>query len=78
MLRPGKDYRPFTRRLSIENSASYVAIEAMIQQGWVIMSFPELERYLEMFEKKGLISPSERDALLNLAQSLNHDQERQH
>jgi len=70
---PGKDYRPFTRRLRIGNSTSYVAIEAMIQQGWVIMTFPELEKYLEAFERKGLITPSERYALLNLARKLNNN-----
>ena len=59
------------------NSTSYVAIKAMIQQGWVIMSFSELEKYLKMFVSKGLITPAEYEALLNLAQKLNHDQQRQ-
>ena len=45
----------------------------MIQQGWVIMTFPELEKYLEAFERKGLITPSERYALLNLARKLNNN-----
>jgi hypothetical protein len=59
------------------NSTSYVAIKAMIQQGWVIMSFPELEKYLKTFESKGLITPAEYKDLLNLAQKLNHVQQRQ-
>jgi hypothetical protein len=59
----------------MENSSSYVAIEAMIQQGWVSMSFPELEKYLETFEKKGLLTPSERNALLDLARRLKKEKE---
>jgi len=37
------------------------------------MTFPELEKYLEAFERKGLITPSERYALLNLARKLNNN-----
>jgi len=59
----------------MESSASYVAIEAMIRQGWMIMGFPDLEQYLETFEKKGLLTASEREALLDLARKLNKDKE---
>ena len=51
----------------MENSVSYVAIEAMIQQGWLVMSLTEFEKFLDKFEKKGLITPSEHAALLDLA-----------
>lgn len=51
----------------MENSSSYIAIEAMIKQGWVTMNFTELEEFLEIFEKKRLITPSEHLALLELA-----------
>ena len=51
----------------MKNSASYTAIEAMLQQGWVTMNFAELEKYLDTFEQKRLITPSERLALLELA-----------
>jgi len=51
----------------MEDSASYIAIEAMIQQGWVTTNFTELEEFLDMFEKKRLITSSEHLALLELA-----------
>jgi hypothetical protein len=45
------------------NSASYLAIEAM--------SLDELEKCLDTFEKKRLISPDERETRLDLARKLN-------
>lgn len=57
----------------MENSTSYMAIEAMIQQGWIIMSFAELEKHLDLLESKGLISASEHKALLELARKLGID-----
>lgn len=62
----------------MENSASFIAIEAMIRQGWVSMSFAELEKYLETFEQKGLISSSEHAILLDLARKLKKDKEASH
>lgn len=62
----------------MENSASFIAIEAMIRQGWVSMNFPELEKYLETFEQKGLISPSEHAILLDLARKLKKDKDAPH
>jgi len=58
----------------MEGSASYIAIEAMLQQGWLIMSFTELEKFLDMFEKKQMITPIERMALLELARKQTADQ----
>jgi hypothetical protein len=52
----------------MENSSSYVALEAMLKQGWLFMSAAELERALHLLEQKGLISPAERKALTELAQ----------
>lgn len=57
----------------MENSASYVAIEAMLQTGWIIMSFAELKDHLDLLESKGLISTSEHQALLELARKLGID-----
>jgi hypothetical protein len=51
----------------MEKSASYIAIEAMIQYSQVTMNFAELEEFLEMLEKKRLITASERLTLLELA-----------
>ena len=52
----------------MENSSSYVALEAMLRQGWPFMSADELERVLQLLEQKGLISSAERQALTELAQ----------
>jgi hypothetical protein len=57
----------------MENSASYVALEAMMQKGWIIMSFTELEDHFDLLEQKGLISVSEHQALLELAKKLGVD-----
>jgi hypothetical protein len=57
----------------MENSSSYVALEGMLQQGWIFMSFTELERVLRLLEKKGLITPAEHSALLDLAKKLGLD-----
>jgi len=57
----------------MEGSASYIAIEAMLRQGWFSMSFTELEHFLDLFEKKHIITPSEHSALLDLARKLTTD-----
>ena len=57
----------------MENSSSYLALEGMLQQGWVFMSFTELERVLHLLEKKGLITPVEHKALTELARNLGMD-----
>jgi hypothetical protein len=57
----------------MENSSSYVALEGMLQQGWIFMSFAELERVLRLLEKKGLITPAEHSTLLDLAKKLGLD-----
>jgi hypothetical protein len=36
----------------MESSSSFLALERMLQQGWVFMSFAELERVLHLLEKK--------------------------
>ena len=46
----------------------------MLRQGWVFMSFAELERALDVLEKKALISPAEHDALTEHAKNLGIDQ----
>jgi len=57
----------------MENSSSYLAFEGMLQQGWVFMSFAELERALQLLEKKGLITPAEHKGLTELARNLGMD-----
>lgn len=54
----------------MESSASYIAIEAMIQQGWLTLNCVELDKFLVTFERKHLITPSEHKALLELAKKL--------
>ncbi|HKG54382.1 MAG TPA: hypothetical protein VKB04_08975 [Anaerolineales bacterium] len=56
------------------SSSSYLALEAMLRQGWVFMSFAELERALDVLEKKALISPAEHNALTEHAKNLGLDQ----
>ena len=63
-----------TGKKSLGNSASFIAIESMIQKGWVIVSFTEFEKHLDLLEEKGLISASEHQALLVLARKLGIDQ----
>ena len=58
----------------MENSSSYVALEAMLKQGWLFMSAAELERALTLLEQKGLISPAERQTLTELAKHFGIDQ----
>jgi hypothetical protein len=57
----------------MENSSSYLALEGMLQQGWVFMSFAELERVLYLLEKKGLVTCAEHQALTELARKLGMD-----
>jgi environmental stress-induced protein Ves len=57
----------------MENTSSYLALEGMLQQGWVFMSFAELERTLCLLEKKGLITCVEHQALNELARKLGMD-----
>jgi hypothetical protein len=54
-------------------SATFIAMEAMLRQGWVLMSFAEFEKDLELLEKKGLITPAEHNTLLTLAKELGLD-----
>jgi hypothetical protein len=55
-------------------SATYIAIEAMLQQGWVMMNLFEFEKLLGLLVEKGMISGSEQNALLELAGDLNLNQ----
>jgi hypothetical protein len=54
-------------------SATYIAIEAMLQQGWVMMNLAEFEKLLGLLVDKGMISASEHSALLELAGQSNLD-----
>jgi len=54
-------------------STTYIAIEAMLQQGWVMMNLAEFEKLLDLFEQKAMISPAEHSELLQLAKISNLD-----
>ena len=55
----------------MEDSAIYVALVAMIPQGLLIMAWPEFMKSLLFFEKQGLITNAEHQALLELASKSN-------
>lgn len=52
------------------SSSSYLALEAMLAQGWMFKSLAELERALDVLETKSLISPAEHEALTEHAKKL--------
>jgi hypothetical protein len=56
----------------METSDHYIVVERMIRLGEVLMS--ELEHLLDSLEEQGLISTSEHQTLLALAQRQNKDQ----
>ena len=58
----------------MENSTSFMAIETMIQGGWLWMQFEELEKLLDLLEQKGLITAREHQELLALAKKMKIDQ----
>ena len=51
----------------MESSSTYVALDAMIRQGWIWLNFPEFEKLLDLLEQRGLITSAEHKALLDLA-----------
>ena len=57
----------------MEESMTYVVVELMLQQGWIMLSLSELDKYLEEFEKKGLITITEHKVLLELATKMKVD-----
>ena len=57
----------------MEKSMTYVVVELMLQQGWIMVSPSELDKYLEEFEKKGLITTTEHKVLLELARKMKVD-----
>jgi len=59
-------------------STTYIAIEAMLQQGWVMMNLAEFEKLLDLFEQKAMISPAEHLELLELAKTSDLDQVPKH
>jgi hypothetical protein len=51
-----------------------MAIETMIQGGWLWMQFEELEKLLDLLEQKGLITAREHQDLLTLAKKMKIDE----
>ena len=54
----------------MKNTATFAALEAMMQNGSIVLAIPELEDSLKFLEEKGLITTAEREALLDLAKKL--------
>ncbi|HSL46147.1 MAG TPA: hypothetical protein VK897_22120 [Anaerolineales bacterium] len=57
----------------MHNSASYVAMDAMIRQGWFQIQSSELEKTLDLLEKKGRITATEQKALLEVAKQISNE-----
>lgn len=57
----------------MKNSASYIAMDAMIRQGWFRIQYSSLEKTLDLLEKKGRISATEHQALLEIAKQMKSD-----
>ena len=57
----------------MEKSMTYVIVELMLQQRWIMVSPFELEKYLGEFDEKGLITSTEHELLLELARKMNVD-----
>ena len=57
----------------MENSMTYVVVEIMLRQGWIILPTSELAELLEEFETKGLITNTENRVLLELATKMTVD-----
>ena len=58
----------------MESTASFLALETMLRQGWLMTSFADFEHSLDLLEQKGQISAAEHQALLALAAKLGLDQ----
>lgn len=52
------------------NTTTFGALEAMIQNGSLVLTMPELADSLQFLEEKGLITTTEKQALLELAKKL--------
>jgi hypothetical protein len=57
----------------MEHSATYNAIQDMIQHGLLVMIFPELASTLALLEQGGLITSAEHNSLMILAEQKNSD-----
>ena len=57
----------------MEKSASYIAVDAMIRQGWFRIQYSDLERTLDLLEKKGRITVTEHKALLEVARQISYE-----
>ena len=54
----------------MENKDTYLALEAMVRQGWLLKGFSEFEKLLDALEKKNLITVAEHRALIELANKM--------
>jgi hypothetical protein len=58
----------------MENTASFLALETMVRQGWLMTSFSDFKHLLDLFEQKEQITAAEHQALLELVEKLDVDQ----
>jgi hypothetical protein len=54
----------------MDSTSTFFALEAMMQNGSLVLPMPELANSLQFLEEKGLITAVEKDALLVLAKKL--------
>lgn len=53
----------------MQNSASYLSYQDLIKKGWFNNQYTELARDLEVLEKYGLLTTSQRTHLLRMARN---------
>jgi hypothetical protein len=58
----------------METTASFLALETMLRQGWLMTSFPDFKHLLDLLEQKEQITAAEHQTLLELAEKLELDQ----
>jgi hypothetical protein len=57
----------------MEHTATYLAIRDMIQHGLFSMIFPDLPHTLSLLEQRGLITKTEHEHLMTLAEETYHE-----
>jgi hypothetical protein len=57
----------------MESTASFLALETMLRQGWLMTGFSDFKHLLDLFEQKGQLTAAEHRTLLELAEKLELD-----